>query len=237
MFTLAFLIIAGLYFSLFVFANKCSKYWSVRLLLWAVLLSPLVYKTWDMPVGHAQFKALCKKEGGMKVFVSNPARAKRIRLEGRRFGSLFAEGALNRRKSLQQVEAQDKKYDFTNPVAYALYERGSDGKVVSSLMDAVERPGGHGELKVIRRASSEADYILSYSQETRPIRILVEHYTLRRRADWRVIATTTRMIYEWTDPNKTLLARTAIDECGSGIEDFYQLLDMISSPEVSQRRY
>ena len=65
MFTIPLLIIAGLYFSLFVFANKCSKYWSVRLLLWAVLLSPLVYKTWDMPVGHARFKALCKKEGGM----------------------------------------------------------------------------------------------------------------------------------------------------------------------------
>ena len=229
MFTLAFLIIAGLYFSLFVFANKCSKYWSVRLLLWAVLLSPLVYKTWDMPVGHAQFKALCKKEGGMKVLVANPAKAKRIRFEG---SSRWSDSAgwdyLPRFPSLQQVEAPDPQYGFTRPPAMALYERGPDGKVVSSLMDAVERPGGHGELKVIRRAPTEADYILSYWQETRPIRILVEHYTLRRRADWRVIATTTRIAYEWTDPDKTLLARTAIDECGSGSGDYRKLLNMIA---------
>ena len=116
----------------------------------------------------------------------------------------------------------------------ALYERGPDGKVVSSLMDAVKRPGGHGELKVIRRAPTEADYILSYWQETRPIRILVEHYTLRRRADWRVIATTTRIAYEWTDPNKTLLARTAIDECGSSVMDFERLLDLVAPRKMSK---
>ena len=113
----------------------------------------------------------------------------------------------------------------------ALYERGPDGKVVSQRLDFVtDVPSGYE----VTRMPSEADYILSYWQETRPIRILVEHYTLRRRADWRVIATTTRIAYEWTDPNKTLLARTAIGECGSSVTDDDLLLDLVAPRNKSK---
>ena len=91
------------------------------------MLSPLVYKTWDMPVRHAQFKALCKKEGGMRVVVANPARAKRIRLIGEKFDSGYAIDYLNQRPSLIAVEASDAQYGFTRPPAMALYERGPDG--------------------------------------------------------------------------------------------------------------
>lgn len=160
----------------------------------------------------------------MRVYVDKPELARRLRLEGDRFGAAAADEFLSRRPTLVFVEAQDRKYNFTTPVAYSRYGRGEDGKVVSTLMDAVvEVPSGFN----VMPAPSEADYVLSFAAEERAIRTRIERYTLRR-SDGVVVGTTTRIAYEWTDPKKTLLARTAIDECGNEVTDYRKLVELIA---------
>lgn len=118
------LLIVAAYVALLIAAGVWTRNWGLRLLLWALLLAPFIYKTWDIPIGYWRFRSLCSSDGGVKIYVVNPAEAKRIRLEGARFGAPFAESIMRRRKSLSQVEAADRRYDFTKPVAYSLYERG-----------------------------------------------------------------------------------------------------------------
>lgn len=221
-----------LYIGTLVWGGVKTKHWSSRIALWALLLGPAIYKGWDMPVGYSRYKALCLAEGGMRAYVDKPRPAKRLRLQGSHFGDDNAAGSLNRWPTLASIEAPDSKYGFTTPPAMALYERGPDGGVVSRMMDTVkEVPSGFNVIP----ARSEADYTLSYSAEKRPIRTGVERYTLRR-ADGAVIATTTRIYHFWTDPNKTVLAKTRVEECGAGVLDYFKLVDLVAERGNSERR-
>ena len=190
----------------------------------------MLWFTWDIPVGHYKFKKLCEREGGIKIYVQNPKPATRIRLEGGRFGAAAADDFFVRYPSLQQIEAQDRKYNYvSDPTAYAVYERGAKGTVISKLMDTVDETGP--ETRVTYAAPSKAEYILSYEKKEYPYRIGLERYILRS-ADNTVIGTATWTYFAWSNPENTLLGRTyKLEECGCNVDDFIKLVNIIILPQ------
>lgn len=229
MIAMSLMAIAFIYFLLFVIVGFKAPTWGWRIIGWLMLLSPIIWKTWDIPVGHYKFKKLCEQEAGIKIYVQNPKPAKRIRLEGDWFGAAGAEDSLLRYPTLQQVEAQDRKYNYVrDPVAYALYERDINGKMVSKLMDTVNETG---HTRVTYSAPSQAEYFMSFERNVYPFRIGLERYTLRS-ADNTIIGTAVRAYYFWSEPDNTILGRTfKIEECGCDIGDDKKLINLIAKPQ------
>lgn len=230
MIAMSLLLITFIYFLLFVIVGLKAPTWSWRLIGWLMLLSPIIWKTWDIPVGHYKFKKLCEQEAGIKIYVQNPKPAKRIRLEGSEFmfGEAYANEFLQQYQGLQQIEAQDRKYNYVrDPAAYALYERDANGKVVSRLMDTVDETS---HTKVTYSAPSQAEYFLNYEKKEYPYRIGLERYTLRS-AENRVIGMATRVYFFWSEPDNTLLGRTyKLEECGCQIGEYRKLFNAIAHP-------
>jgi hypothetical protein len=127
------------------------------------------------------------------------------------------------------LEAKDSKFSYVTPPAYAVYERGPDGKVVSVLIDKVGEVRGVGT-KLLESAPSQAEYILSHSFESLPNRLHKRQFALRR-ADGRLVATTTHLGYSDTDPKYSLLAlpwgRSA--GCGPNEREMEILINLIAS--------
>jgi hypothetical protein len=227
---LALWLILGLYVGLLVLAWKKVETGPARIVVLTILLSPVIWVIGESSVGHYKFKQACKSEAGLKVYIENPPQAKRLRLEGNDFFAVDAEGTLERYPSLRQVEAQDRKFNYVTPPAYAVYERGSDGKVVSVLMDKVGRLGGVGETKLLESAPLQAEYILSHSFENLPNRLHKRQFALRR-ADGRLVATTTHLGYSDTDPKYSLLAMPwgRSEGCGPNERETEILINLIAS--------
>ena len=215
----------GIYLFLFLLVGIKSKNWTARMIGWGALLAPLLWLTWDIPVGHYKFKKLCEREGGIRIFVKNPKPAKRIRLEGNEFCYANAETYFQFYPSLQQIEAKDKEYSYvSNPTAYALYERDGNGKMVSKLMDVVDKTGP--ETRVAYSAPSKAEYFMSYEIKEYPYRTTLYRYILRS-ADNTVIGTVTNIYHAWSVPEHTLLGRPFnVQYCGSDKE--YELIQLIA---------
>jgi hypothetical protein len=217
MIALALLILIGLYLCLFVIAGFRTRSWSRRFIWWGALLAPFVWLTWDMPVGYYRFNAMCEKEGGVKVYEEKPAQAKVLRLDvdGMRWAG---GGLLINYPTLDAIEAGDEKHANATPPAYARYERDphkpartsfdkkiAHDPIISRLIDRVEqRPNGYF---TVERGASQADYVLGETHWEEPIRMNLRRFTLRH-ADGRVVATSTRIGYSWTNSNNTLLGRT-----------------------------
>lgn len=222
-------VILGLYVGLLVLAWKKIEPLPGRIVVLTILLSPAIWVIGESSVGYYKFKQACEAESGLKVYIENPPPAKRLRLEGSGFGAVNAEGVLNRFPSLQQIEAKDRKFSYVSPTAYALYERSPDGKVVSTLMDKVGRPGGHGDTKLLESAPSQAEYVLSEDLEYMPYRMHKRQYALRDK-DGRQIAITTYFSYTDTDPDKSLLAMPwgRVAGCGPKRDEVDSLIKLIS---------
>lgn len=204
MIALGLLILFGLYIALLVAAWRIPRSRWGRFIAIAVVLSPVIWKTWDMPVGYYRFRQVCNAEAGVKVFESNAAPANRIRLEGGAFGNSSAEYLLDKFPFLQQVEAEDREYSYLTPVAYAVYERAPDGKVRATLMDKVGQVNGIGEIKLLESATSQAEYVISKTKESLPYRLHKLQHTLRHK-DGRPVATVTAFGYTDTNPYNSLL--------------------------------
>lgn len=203
MIALGLLILFGLYIAVLVIAwrtpqSKWGKYIAV-----VVVLSPVIWKTWDIPVGHYRFRQACEEEAGIKVYDPNPAPAKRLRMEGGVFGSSSAEYLLNKYPFLQRVEAQDRKYSYVTPTVYAVYERLSDGAIGATLVDKVGQINGVGEVKLLDSAPSQAEYVISQTKEYLPFRLHKLQHTLRH-IDGRPVATVTAFGYTDTNPYNSL---------------------------------
>ena len=229
--------IFGIYLFLFLLVGKKTSNWFARLLGWGVLLAPLLWLTWDIPVGHYKFKKLCEREGGIRIYVKNPKPATRIRLEGSRFGFSGAEDLLLRYPSLQQIEAEDKKYDYISDpnIAYALYERDENKNIVSKLMDEVDITGPNP--RVTYSAPSKAEYYLSYEKKEYPFRIGLERYVLRS-ADNTVIGAATWTYFAWSEPDHTLFGRTyKLEECGCSPTDDDKLIDLLAQRVEIKREW
>lgn len=229
MIALGLLILFGLYIAVLVAAWRVPQSRWSRFIAIALVLSPVIWKTWDIPVGYYRFKQACEVEAGFKVYDPNPAPAKRIRLEGLGFGASYAEDALKRHTSLRQVEAEDQKYSYLTPIAYAVYERLSDGEISSILMDKVGKTNGIGETKVLEPAPSQAEYIISRTREYFPYRLNKEQYLLRHR-EGRLVATVTSFGYTDTTPENSLLSMPwgRVEGCGPSRDEEDTLIDLIT---------
>ena len=193
----------------------------------ALVLSPILYKVWDIALGYYEYQKICKAEAGFKVYVPNPAPARIIRLEGGEFGKSYAEGYLEERPSLEQIEAQDPEVNYSRPVAYARYERDAAGKVKSTLIDKVGRV--KGETTVLEAGTSKAEYILSHELLYPSLRSTLERYALRR-ADGQVIGSSTSVYYMWSNPENTLFAQPfKVSNCGTSRMDEEKLVDLIAA--------
>lgn len=195
----------------------------------AVVLSPVIWKTWDMPVGYYRFKQACEAEAGTKGYDPNPAPAKRIRFEGSGFGASYAEDALKHYPSLLQIEAEDREYSYLTPIAYAVYERLPDGTIGSSLMDKVGKMKGMGETKLLESMPSQAEYVISRIREYLPYRLNKEKHVLRHK-EGRLVATVTSFGYTDTDPGRSLLGMPwgRAEGCGPGRGETDTLIALIT---------
>lgn len=219
-----------LYIVLFIVVGLSAKRWATRLFGWGILLTPLVWKTWDIPVGYYHFQKLCEAEAGFKIYEPNPVPAKVIKLDTQ---SHSGETLLKRRPSLQGVEAQDQKYEYlSKPMAFALYERDADGQVVSSLLDKVGKKSGKGEVRVLESVPSNADYIFTENLDYPADRMSRQIQQLRRK-DGTLIGSSVSLKYMWSNPAKTLFADSFhTSRCGPPMEtsdrEYEQLLDLIA---------
>jgi len=229
MIALGLMLLVGIYVAALVFVWRHFQPRTVRIVVLLVLLSPVIWKTWDMPVGHYRFTQACDAEAGLKVYDPNPAPAKRLRLEGSSFGASSAEGALQRYPSLLQVEANDRQYHYFTPSAYGVYERLPDGKISSTLMDKVSKVNGRGESKVLESAPSQAEYVISEAREYLPYRLIKGQYALRH-SDGRLVATVTSFGYTDTDRYHSFLGMPwgRADGCGPGRGQMETLIDLIA---------
>ncbi len=236
MITMILIVIAVFYVLAFLAVTFMAPNWGARIAGWLLLLSPIIWKTWDIPIGQHKFKKLCEQEAGIKIFVQNPKPAKRIRWQGGWFGYAHAEDTLLRYPDIKQVEAKDKEYSYVyDPIAYALYERDSKGKVVSKLMDTVDKTGP--KTRVTHAAPSKAVYFLSHEIKEYPYRTTLYRYTLRN-ADNTVIGTATRIYHAWSKPENTLLGRAFnVTYCGCSANDDKKLTDLIAKPQIIKREW
>lgn len=225
---LGILISLGLYIGLLVLVWKKVKALPARIAVTAFLLSPVIWKVAESSVGYYKFKQACEAEAGLKVYEKDLPSAKRLRLEGSAFSAVNAEGVLRRFPSLQFVEAAADNVHVLPP-AYAVYERGPDGKMVSTLMDKVGRKGGHGETQVFEFAPSQAEYYLRLNNEQGTYRLEKHQYILSR-ADGHLVATATRFSYSDTDPSSSLLAMPwgRVGQCGPQYEAVDMLINLIA---------
>lgn len=222
-------ILLGLYVGLFVLVWKKVETLPARVAISAFLLSPMIWVIGESSVGYYKFKQACEAEAGLKVYIENPPPAKRLRLEGSWFSATSAEHVLKNYPSLHQLEAKDSKFSYVTPPAYAVYERSPDGKVVSVLMDKVGEVRGAGT-KLLESAPSQAEYILSHSFESLPNRLHKRQFALRR-ADGRLVATTTHLGYSDTDPKYSPLAMPwgRSVGCGPNERETEILINLIAS--------
>jgi len=222
-------ILLGLYIGLLVLIWKKVEMLPARIVVTVILLSPVIWVVGESSVGYHKFKQACEAEAGLKVYIENPPPAKRLRLEGGGFGLNGAEYALNNYPSLRQIEASDNNVHVIPP-AYAVYERGPDGKVVSTLMDKVGRQGGHGQTKVFESAPSQAEYVISQTRDHLPYRLNKLQHALHDR-EGRLVATVTAFGYTDTDPNRSLLrmpwGRAA--GCGPNEREMEMLINQIAT--------
>lgn len=227
------LLLLSMYVVLFVVVGFKTSQWSSRLIGWAILLAPLVWKTWDIPVGYYGFQRLCEAEAGLRVIVPNPTPAKTIRLDSYSYNASAAEEILLKRPFVTAVEAKDKKYDYlSNPVAFSLYERESDEKIVSRLLDKVGKTPDRGDVRVLESASSNAEYIFTETLDYPGDRMSRQVQKLRSK-DGTVIGTSISLDYMWSNPAKTLFADSLhTSRCGPPIatsdREYNQLLDLIA---------
>jgi hypothetical protein len=205
-----------LYIVFFIVVGLSAKRWATRLFGWGILLAPLVWKTWDIPVGYYHFQNLCETEAGFKIFIPNPAPARIIRLDSYSYTHLYAEEILAKRPSVVAVEAKDKKFNYlSKPVAFAYYERNTEGKVISRLIDEVGNTLGSGDIRVLKSSPSSADYIVTQSLDYPGNRVSRWRQELRYK-DGTVIASSTSLDYMWSNPANTLFAQSFhTDRCGS----------------------
>lgn len=227
------LVILGLYLVLFVVVGFKTKKWSSRLAGWAILLTPLIWKTWDIPVGYYHFQKLCEAEAGFKVNVTNPVRARIIRLDSYSYTAGHAEELLQKRPSLTAIEAKDKKFKYlSEPVAFSLYERAADGAIVSHLLDKIGTTPGRGYTRVLESAPSNADYIFTETLDYPADRMSRQIQRLRSK-DGTVIGSSTSLDYMWSNPANSLLAQPIrVSRCGPPMatsdREYNQLLDLIA---------
>lgn len=220
----------GLYVVLFIVVGFMTEHWATRLTGWGILLAPLIWKTWDIPVGQYRFNKLCEAEAGFKVNVPNPAPAKIIRLDS---SSYTGETLLRRRSSVLAVEAQYEKYDYlSKPMAFALYERDLDGKIISRLVDKVGKAPGRGEIQVLESAPSNADYIFTSLLDYPGDRMSRLKQELRSK-DGTVIGSSTAIEYMWSNPANTLFADSFhTSRCGPPMakadQEYDNLLDLVA---------
>ncbi len=241
----AFLVLLGLYVSLFVLAGVKAPSWTARVATWLALLSPVAVLTWDMPVGYYRYKSLCAAEGGLRVYQPNPPLAKVLRMDAEYFNEATARSLLSRYPTIEAVETRDINFSTAQPPAYARYERNpaspiptmgprDDFKPLVTSLDTVDvRPTGTVTLAAGR---SQADYIRTEEREDRPIRLSITRQWLRKPGGT-PMASTTSLAYAWTNPMNTLLGRTGYSYCGSnaGSEDANDkaLLALIARPTTN----
>ena len=236
MIAMTLIILMVLYVVLFFIVGFKTDRWSTRLFGWGILLAPLIWKTWDIPIGYYRFQKMCEAEAGFKVNVPDPAPARIIRL-GSYSSSFSAERAeiiLRERPSVQAVEAGDRKYHFlSKPMAFALYERASDGAIVSRLMDKLGTAPRRGDIHVLESAPSNADYIFTETRDYLPTdRITRERQELRDK-NGTVIGSSTSLSYMWSNPANTLFYSSYhTDRCGPPMatsdNEYNKLLDLIA---------
>ncbi|BEV13614.1 hypothetical protein HBDW_04020 [Herbaspirillum sp. DW155] len=190
----AFLIALSVFVVLMILALRVPKTRWGKLFWFAVVLSPVVWLTWDIPYGYVRFKMACYADAGLKVYEKDLPPARRIRLVEGSF--LTPRYVFNKFPSIQQVEVRDEKFNNVRPTAYAVYERGEDGKLISTAMDKVEEI--HGSLMLVESAPSQADYTINETREILPYRLYKTHYTLHRK-EKQLVAETIAYSYKTGD--------------------------------------
>lgn len=190
MISLALLILIGAYIGLFVLAWKKNKTWRGRMTWWAILLAPLVYVTWDIPVGYYQFQQACKKDGGLKVF-EKPEVVRELKL-GKGLDRYEAESILRKYSSLRIIEAQDvSKND-----EYFLFKKNEKGEINQMPLSD----------------SLQASFVIERESKDQGIRLEKVRWVLKR-INGQEIAAYTHFSYSLSNPEHTLFGRSGGPSC------------------------
>lgn len=156
------------------------------------LLTPLLWITWDIPIGYYQFQKACSAEGGLRVFEKTEP-ADRVRLGQKYFSKSSAEYLLQKFPSLKIVDAQNE------PGIYGRYFNYS--RMANKIIAEESYETG-----------AKASYFLEQQELYIGIRLHKIVWTLRN-GSGKTLAQWTELYYLWSDPSNTLLGRSGGPGC------------------------
>jgi hypothetical protein len=207
-----------------------------RKIIWClVVLSPLIWKTWDMPIGYVQYSVLCAREGGLKIIEHNLPPAKVVRVDAHRFFLSFITEILRRNPQIEGVEAGHPEKFMHDLYARYYAQRNltntATAKDIDVKIEATDESTGYPEEKTYRMSpmKSKADYMILAERESYPFRTAVDRLILSR-SDGQRLAVAGQVSFSWTLDRNTLFGRAYISACpetNGSIEDLVHMLKLI----------
>jgi hypothetical protein len=217
------IVVCSLYaYLIFLTLKKASG--RIRVALLAVLLGPLIYKMSDIPVGYVVYRQACRAEEGLRVYRENNAQAISLRLEN--YGALDAKWVLQNYPDIESIEAIDESLNYTKPPIYTRYFRDEQKGIRTEVLDRAQR--NSDGTWIVESGTSHADYIIKKEHTKRSIRLLLDKQILTSKSGLQ-IAKTSRVRYQWTDPDNTPLSGRNVSECGRESAKLSELIDLISN--------
>jgi hypothetical protein len=225
--------VAIVYLILILMALVLPKTRAEKFLYTGIILSPLIWKVWDMPIGYANFRLLCSKEAGLHAIKRELTPAKIIRLPATSFGESSASTMLAMNPRLEAVEAGHPKFHFAD--VYSRYRRVLDtplrdravAQQIPVFADSEDTVTGYPgtENYSLVRMTSLAEYSISEELQTHAFRNSSERVVLRGRDGSRLVEYGW-VTYNWTIASNTLFGRSMSSSCPArgGLADGYDIL-------------
>lgn len=218
------------YLILILLALILPKTWAEKFLYTGIALTPLIWKTWDMPIGYINYRMLCQKEAGLHVIQREFSPAKILRFPA----NLTEEDELSRllklNENLQAIEAGHPRLYFAD--IYVRYRLSTDAwqKLYMEAEDTVTGYPGSADYSVIKMDSS-ANYKIIEETENHAFRSTIQRVVLLNASGAR-LATFGWVIYGWTVASNTLFGRAISSSCSDegrtskGYERLLALVDV-----------
>jgi hypothetical protein len=207
-----------------------------RKIIWClVVLSPLIWKTWDMPIGYVQYRVLCAREGGLQIIEHDLMPAKVVRVDANRFSSSFVTEILQRNPQIESVEAgHPERYMHNLYARYYIQKYSNDISITKDIdlkIEASDEEVGYPWEKNyrMRPMKSKADYVILEERKLYPFRTTINRLILSR-SDGKKVAMASQIHFSWTLDRNTLFGRAFISNyptTENSIDDLVRMLALI----------
>lgn len=184
-----------------------------KLPLFITIVLSLILGWWisDIPIGYYQFKQVCEKEGGLRVYGKVEPNVGWVALsepEARAIASSYSKVDFVRYRT-DDGTWKDVKYKGGNPWWSSSYE------IVAK-----------DETKKTRyRLEDKVESVINQVRLTRYVKTLIDESSNKP------LITYTRFTFTWTNPNSTLLGRSDSAYCMTSIDEVESIRAILNTQE------